>query len=157
MREERPIEIVRPFPLSHKSWTVNRRSTNGAATVGASNKHTQAMLRKLHASISILLLLLLTASSTNLRTSVDIDTESIVNYLTSQTKWLRDRAELNINALRDSQGRIGPITMPNILLGDMVGEMDLPKTAPAPSKLEVKLRLAVVDPTQGSEEVSFIF
>ena len=104
------------------------------------------------AVITCLSLLLLTVSSSNLRTLNAIDTESVVNYLTSQTKWLRDRAEFNINQLRDSQGRIGPITMPSLLLGDIVGEMDLPPTAPAPSTLEVKVRLAVVDPTQGSEE-----
>ena len=96
--------------------------------------------------------LLSLSSSSRLRTASDIDTESVVNYLASNAEWLRNHAELHINSLRDAQGRIGPITMSNILLGELVGDMELPKTAPAPSKVIVKFKLAVVDPTAGSAE-----
>ena len=98
---------------------------------------------------SILSNRLRTVEKNKVSVSVDIDTESIVNYLTSNVDWIKNNAEMHINSLRDSQGRVGPITMPNILLGDIVGDMELHKEAP--SKVQVTFKLAVVDPTAGSE------
>jgi hypothetical protein len=93
------------------------------------------------------------SSSSSLRIKADIDTSSVAEYLKSNVNFIKENAELSINRIRDKQGRIGPISMPSVLLGDMIGDLsELPKTSGVPSRLEPKMILAVIDPTAGSEE-----
>jgi hypothetical protein len=98
------------------------------------------------------LFLLSNATGTLLRTKEDINTDAISEYLTSNADYLKSTAELAINQVRNQRGRIGPISMPSILLGGIVGDFHLPPTSPAPGRLEVKVMFSVVDPTAGSED-----
>jgi hypothetical protein len=98
------------------------------------------------------LFLLSNATGTLLRTKEDINTDAISEYLTSNADYLKSTAELAINQVRNQRGRIGPISMPSILLGGIVGDLNLPPTSPAPGRLEVKVMFSVVDPTAGSED-----
>ena len=100
----------------------------------------------------LLCLLLNNATASLLRTKEDINTDAIKEYLTSNEDYLKSTAELAINQVRNQRGRIGPISMPSVLLGGIVGDLNLPPTSPSPGRLEVKVMFSVIDPTAGSED-----
>eukprot|EP00946_MAST-07B_sp_MAST-7B-sp1_P003136 g3136.t1 len=93
--------------------------------------------------------------STATRLRGDSLADHIADYVRKNyDPYVKNAAEFQLNARRDNQGRIGPVTMPNVLLGDMFGDANLPEGGVRPGakqRVEVSIQIAVLDPTAGAE------
>ena len=80
--------------------------------------------------------------------------EHIADYvLTNFDPYVKNSAEFQLNARRDNQGRVGPVDMPNVLLGDVFGDIKPPDGVRPGTKqtVDVNVQIAILDPTAGGE------
>lgn len=110
--------------------------------------------------LGVLIELLLGLAVLTLSSASHLRGDSLADHITDYVRsnydpYVKNAAEFQLNARRDNQGRVGPVDMPNVLLGEMLGDAKIPEDADVrpgtKQRVEVNIQIAVLDPTAGTE------